>query len=530
MSLTGIKKSPLVALPFLKKRLRRITALGFRNLTVNEFNFTIYFTLHRNDKTVAFYTSESVENQRSPEWSYLEFPINVQCLQDFVIRVWIKTLNNCRLFLEYDVYLDDSLMPDEQKDDSYINNNSLWLEIFGYRFTDNPSKLKHQKSIQQMTISEKKSKRNLLVKSYNKSSILRMMNVIDAIRAQSRLSIQCLENLQQSVNENEDYFSKIKERETRQLHIENLREYLQCQITIYERQLNINQRRQKLINEKKNRLNQNLLQLVVQQKELNLRINNLNQSKYLLHDLIQLIIFRQKNLISNIYHHIYPITSDNNNEYSIGNIKLPPAEDKSYQPLTREREYEIGAGVGYCAHIVLIISYIIQLPLRFPIEYYGTSLIKIYDNNLQSSDFPLYPSYDINSFQYGLFLLNRNIGQIMHHCRVGGRHTDYRKTLENLKELMEQYFINSNNNPIQLYTLNQQSIETTTSNNNSNERISLSNRRTITVNSVTSSFTENNDLNSTEDDNHHNGLDLFPTSSTLSPRLTMQYSYQPQQQ
>ncbi|CAF4408978.1 unnamed protein product, partial [Adineta steineri] len=133
--------------------------------------------------------------------------------------------------------------------------------------------------------------------------------------------------------ENEDYFSKIKERETRQLHIENLREYLQCQIAIYERQLHINQRRQKLINEKKNRLNQNLLQLVVQQKELNLRINNLNQSKYLLHDLIQLIIFRQKNLISNIYHHIYPITSDNNNEYSIGNIKLPPAEDKSYQPL-----------------------------------------------------------------------------------------------------------------------------------------------------------------------------------------------------
>ncbi|CAF4222804.1 unnamed protein product, partial [Adineta steineri] len=87
MSLTGIKKSPLISLPFLKKRLRRITALGFRNLTVNEFNFTIYFTLHRNDKTVAFYTSESVENQRSPEWSYLEFPVNVQCLQDFVIRV-----------------------------------------------------------------------------------------------------------------------------------------------------------------------------------------------------------------------------------------------------------------------------------------------------------------------------------------------------------------------------------------------------------------------------------------------------------
>jgi hypothetical protein len=33
----------------------------------------------------------------------------------------------------------------------------------------------------------------------------------------------------------------------------------------------------------------------------------------------------------------------------------------------------------------------------------------------------------------------------MYHCRVGSRQIDYRKTLENLKELMEQYFINTNN-------------------------------------------------------------------------------------
>lgn len=33
----------------------------------------------------------------------------------------------------------------------------------------------------------------------------------------------------------------------------------------------------------------------------------------------------------------------------------------------------------------------------------------------------------------------------MYHCRVGGRHTDYRKTLENLKELIEEYFMNIDN-------------------------------------------------------------------------------------
>ncbi|CAF3925877.1 unnamed protein product [Rotaria sordida] len=85
MSFSGTKKSPLISVPFLKKRLRRITALGFHNLTVNEFYFTIHFTLHRNENTIAFYISESIVNQRSPEWSYLNFPTNVQCLQGKLI-------------------------------------------------------------------------------------------------------------------------------------------------------------------------------------------------------------------------------------------------------------------------------------------------------------------------------------------------------------------------------------------------------------------------------------------------------------
>jgi hypothetical protein len=50
----------------------------------------------------------------------------------------------------------------------------------------------------------------------------------------------------------------------------------------------------------------------------------------LLHDLIHLIHFRQKDMISEIYRCVYPIISENKTEFSIGNIRLPPAEDKSY--------------------------------------------------------------------------------------------------------------------------------------------------------------------------------------------------------
>lgn len=35
---------------------------------------------------------------------------------------------------------------------------------------------------------------------------------------------------------------------------------------------------------------------------------------------------------------------------------------------------------------------------------------------------------------------------MMYHCRVGDRNLDLRNTLENLKELIEQHFINSTTN------------------------------------------------------------------------------------
>lgn len=53
-------------------------------------------------------------------------------------------------------------------------------------------------------------------------------------------------------------------------------------------------------------------------------------SRCLLHDLIHLTRFRQKFIIREIYLHIYPITIENKTDLSIANIRLPPAEDKSY--------------------------------------------------------------------------------------------------------------------------------------------------------------------------------------------------------
>jgi len=100
------------------------------------------------------------------------------------MRVWITSSNQCRLFLEYDIHLDSSLIPDEQVEEFFVikihydfflfkkekvtkGNNTLWLEICGYRFTDNDD--------DEILSVSTKQQRVYFTKSYNKLSIIRLV-------------------------------------------------------------------------------------------------------------------------------------------------------------------------------------------------------------------------------------------------------------------------------------------------------------------------------------------------------------------
>ncbi len=62
-------------------------------------------------------------------------------------------------------------------DDSHRSSNSLWLEMFGHRFSYNEPILDNKKHIR-ITIPAKKSKRIPLAKSYDSSSIQRLVDNI----------------------------------------------------------------------------------------------------------------------------------------------------------------------------------------------------------------------------------------------------------------------------------------------------------------------------------------------------------------
>lgn len=142
-------------------------------------------------------------------------------------------------------------------------NNSLWLEICGYRFTDS------ENDGNSNSITLVKTRDNL-TKSYNKLSIIRLVkyriksnnffmiikfvfsmnNVVHAIRTEKQLSEIYLEKLQKYLEANKDYLLKTKERESRQLRIKTLKEYLDYQTYLYQQRLYNYQQKQRNLEER----------------------------------------------------------------------------------------------------------------------------------------------------------------------------------------------------------------------------------------------------------------------------------------
>ena len=120
-----------------------------------------------------------------------------------------------------------------------------------------------------------------------------------------------------------------------------------------------------------------------------------------------MISYRQKIILKEISQDVYPIRCTGSNEYSIVDIRLPRADDRIYDASSstsrpssdqhvetllaanisdRERDRDIGAALGFCSHLVLLISQIIHLPLRFPIVCHQTATWKIYDDTLDMNE------------------------------------------------------------------------------------------------------------------------------------------------
>ncbi|KAJ5690057.1 hypothetical protein N7462_004449 [Penicillium macrosclerotiorum] len=129
---------------------------------------------------------------------------------------------------------------------------------------------------------------------------------------------------------------------------------------------------------------------------------------------------------------IYPIEPipDKALAFTIVGLPLP---NSVFESIDRE---EVAAALGHTAHLVYLLSFYLSVPIPYPISpNLSTSLIQDpVSQDLPQRTYPLYPVSVHYRFEYGVFLLNKNIEFLLN--KQGIRGLDIRHTLPNLKYLL----------------------------------------------------------------------------------------------
>jgi hypothetical protein len=126
--------------------------------------------------------------------------------------------------------------------------------------------------------------------------------------------------------------------------------------------------------------------------------------------------------------------------FTIAGLPLP---NSTFEDIDKT---SVAAALGYTAQLVYLLSFYLSTPLPYPIKpYLSNSFIQDpISISLPQRTFPLYPINTHYRFEYGVFLLNKNIEFLLN--RVGLRLLDLRHTLPNLKYLL--YVLTSGNDEL----------------------------------------------------------------------------------
>lgn len=131
-------------------------------------------------------------------------------------------------------------------------------------------------------------------------------------------------------------------------------------------------------------------------------------------------------------HSIYPIEPipEKPLAFTICGYHLP---NSNFEDIDREA---VAAALGYTAHLVYLLSFYLSTHLPYPIQpCSSTSLIQDpVSILLPQRTYPLYPVNPQFRFEYGVFLLNKDIEFLL--SKQGLRVLDIRHTLPNLKYLL----------------------------------------------------------------------------------------------
>ncbi|XP_038285967.1 UV radiation resistance-associated gene protein isoform X3 [Canis lupus familiaris] len=359
-----------VELPSQQRRLRHLRNIAARNI-VNRNGHQLldtYFTLHLcNTEKIykEFYRSEVIKNSLNPTWRSLDFGIipdrldtSVSC---FVVKIWGGKEDIYQLLIEWKVCLDGLKYLGQQI--HARNQNEI---IFGLNdgYYGAPFEHKGYPNAQKNILLQ--VDQNCVRNSYDVFSLLRLHRAQCAIK-QTQVTVQKIgkeieEKLRLTSTSNE----LRKQTECLQLKILVLRNELERQKKALGREVALLHKQQIALQDKGSAFSTEHLKLQLQKESLNeLRKECTAKRELFLKTNAQLTI-RCRQLLSELSY-IYPIDLNEHKDYFVCGVKLPNSED-----FQAKDDGSIAVALGYTAHLVSMISFFLQVPLRYPIIHKGS--------------------------------------------------------------------------------------------------------------------------------------------------------------
>ncbi|EPB81539.1 hypothetical protein HMPREF1544_11593 [Mucor circinelloides 1006PhL] len=269
-------------------------------------------------------------------------------------------------------------------------------------------------------------------RSYTYNSIIKLNTLLDCIFDTQTSSNEIRQNVQHILDEQERGF-RLK-RELSQ-HRSNL---IDSEYRVMQQKKLLTQKTER-IKRKKQEIEDRRMDLLDSFHRHDVGVDDLQENEAVLEKNIKMrqtmfhtLNRRKKELIADLFS-IYPIEQsyDDSQQFRIRGIYLP---NSVYDGQNDEM---IATALGFTAHLVSMLAYYLEIPLRYPTTPMSSrSTIKDLVSLISGSrDFPLYAKgVDRYRFEFGVFLLNKNIEQLMN--AYGLIVIDLRHTLPNI-----HYFI-----------------------------------------------------------------------------------------
>uniref|UniRef100_A0A3P9ANQ3 C2 domain-containing protein n=1 Tax=Esox lucius TaxID=8010 RepID=A0A3P9ANQ3_ESOLU len=439
-SITQLFQSFVAPVPaFLKRvrRLRHLRSIAARNI-VNKNGSPLldtYFTLHlclEDRISRDFYKSEIIRDSLNPTWRSLDFGMlpdlldtSVSC---FVVRIWGGRKEQFTLLIEWKVSL-DGLRYTGQQIRSRNPNEIIFGLNDGYYAADFDHKDQSERKKNSLLQVDQSSVRN----SYSVFSLLRLHTAQRAIK-QTQVTVQKIgKEIEEKLRTTAACTERKKERECMHLRLGTLRGELERQRKALGRETDLRQKERAQLQKKEEAFSTKHQSLEMERELLTEQQKECAAKRELFLKSNAQLTFRCRQLLSELSY-IYPIHHGAHSDYVICGVKLPNSED-----FQAKDDGSVAVALGYTAHLVLMISCFLQIPLRYPVIHKGSrSSIKdtITDKlSEKEREFPLYPRGERFQFEYGVYLINKNIAQLRY--QHGLSTPDLRQTLPNLKNFLE---------------------------------------------------------------------------------------------